>query len=84
MPSSQWNLYAVMADMQHTKMGGCGIHKPSTINKLLLTFININDSISAFWRSTGNLVHPQTGVFLICENGWLMIQVFRSSTKSKY
>lgn len=47
------------------KMVASGFRGPSlAINELLLTFMCINNGISAFWRRLGALLRSQTGVFL--------------------
>lgn len=46
------------------KWGALNSSPSPTLNKLLLTFMCINNCISAFWMRRITLVHPQTRVFL--------------------
>lgn len=50
-----------------TKTVGSEFHGPA-INELLLTFMCINNGISAFWRRVRILVHSQIRVFLLLWN----------------
>lgn len=60
-------------------------HGPSlAINELLLTFMCINNGISAFRKGIKTLLHSGIGVFLPFQKLLALIQVLWSSTQSKY